>query len=254
MWSTPMLTTTTIYCKLPNKLFSKLALLLHAVHHWSLHRDQWCSQCYNRPIHKISSLAERTWKTKLFDLTFEPLYCQVSYHAPRPTKNFATLDRSMTYTPSKQYQWVSQNIDDHILLSFLLYWWMKKCFYISVSWKQNYYNQTLPLCAFHILNSHLSLFMNVNFIRHRRMLSHLCCIRVLWFPLKPRPEYYLNVQSCIFFFFFFLQIDMRAENWLKINFILTKNFFFALLQEYCLFGLAKSTDNGICLRLVWTQA
>ena len=27
-------------------------------------------------------------------------------------------------------------------------------------------------------------FMNVNFIRHWRMLSHLCRIRVLWFPLK----------------------------------------------------------------------
>ena len=34
-----------------------------------------------------------TRKTKLFDLTFEPLYCQVSYHAPRPTKSFATLDQ-----------------------------------------------------------------------------------------------------------------------------------------------------------------
>ena len=32
--------------------------------------------------------------------------------------------------------------------------------------------------------SHLSLFMNVNFIRHWRLLSHLCRIRVLWFPLK----------------------------------------------------------------------
>ena len=27
-------------------------------------------------------------------------------------------------------------------------------------------------------------FMNVNFIRHWRMLSHLCLIRVLWFPLN----------------------------------------------------------------------
>ena len=44
-------------------------------------------------VHKISSLAECTWKTKLSDLSFEPLYCQISYHAPRPTKNFATLDR-----------------------------------------------------------------------------------------------------------------------------------------------------------------
>ena len=26
--------------------------------------------------------------------------------------------------------------------------------------------------------------MNINFVRHRRMLSHLCRIRVLWFPLK----------------------------------------------------------------------
>ena len=52
--------------------------------------------------------------------TFAPLYCQVSYHTPRPTKELSHTG-STTYTPSKQYEWVSPNIDDHILLAFLLY-------------------------------------------------------------------------------------------------------------------------------------
>ena len=39
---------------------------------------------------------------------------------------------SMTYTPSKQYQWVSQNIDDHILLSFFIILMNEKGVSISV--------------------------------------------------------------------------------------------------------------------------
>ena len=45
--------------------------------------------------------------------------------------------------------------------------------------------------------SHLSLFMNVNFIRHWKMLSHLCRIRVLWFPLNTtiKPARRTNKQE-----------------------------------------------------------
>ena len=124
-----MLTTKTIYCKLPNKLFSKLALLLHAVHHWSLTlifvnciEISDVRSVYNRPIHKISSPAECTWKTKLFDLTFEPLYCQVSYHAPRPTKNFATLDRWHTRPANNINEFLKISTVTYYHYLFLLYW------------------------------------------------------------------------------------------------------------------------------------
>ena len=43
--------------------------------------------------------------------------------------------------------------------------------------------------------SQLSLFMNVNFIRHWRMLSHLCRIRVLWFPLKDESRLQYRLMS-----------------------------------------------------------
>ena len=46
--------------------------------------------------HNQTASAESTWKTKLFDLTFAPLYCQVSYHTPRPKKELShqcTLDQ-----------------------------------------------------------------------------------------------------------------------------------------------------------------
>ena len=42
----------------------------------------------------------------------------------------------------------------------------------------------LSPCVHITFCSHLSLFRNVNFYSHWRMLSHLCRIRVLWFPLK----------------------------------------------------------------------
>ena len=50
-------------------------------------------------------------------------------------------------------------------------------------------------------------FMNVNFIRHRRMLSHLCRIRVLWFPLK---EIWNDIASLMLFLaklFFLMKIN-----------------------------------------------
>ena len=61
-------------------------------------------------------------KQSFFDLTFglAPLYRQVSYHTPRPTKELSHTG-SMIYTPNKQNEWISPNIDDHILLSFLLH-------------------------------------------------------------------------------------------------------------------------------------
>ena len=74
-------------------------------------------------------------KKKLFDLTFEPFYCQVSYHAPRPTKNFATLDQWHTRPVN--------NINGFLKISTITYCYhfyytdeWKKCFYFSVSWKQ----------------------------------------------------------------------------------------------------------------------
>ena len=59
-------------------------------------------------------------KQKLFDLTFAPLYCQVSYHTQRPTTELFHTG-SMTYTPSKQYEWVSPNIDDHIIFIIIIF-------------------------------------------------------------------------------------------------------------------------------------
>ena len=97
---------------------------------------------------------------------------------------------SMTYTPSKQYQWVSPNIDDHILLSFFIVPMNEKSASISVYMENKTTKIRLSPCvhysAYHILHGHLSLSMNVNFIRQWRMLSHLCRIRVLCFPLKQK--------------------------------------------------------------------
>ena len=142
-----------------------------------------CRICFSPMLLWPQPECSSTRKTKLFDLTFEPLYCQVSYHAPRPTKNFATLDKWQTRPANNiNYKWVSQNIDDHILLSFFLYWWMKKSVSISVYLENKTTKIRLSPCVHITFCSHLSLFTNVNFIRHRRMLSHLCRIRVLWFP------------------------------------------------------------------------
>ena len=144
-------------------------------------RDQWCSQCYNRPIHKISSPAEGTWKTKLCDLTFEPFYCQVSYHAPRPTRTLPHWIDDIHV--SKQYQWVSQNTDDHILLSFFIILMNEKSVSISVYLENKTTIIRLSPCV-HITfwTVTFRFLWMFNFIRHWRMLSHLCRIRVLWFP------------------------------------------------------------------------
>ena len=78
-----------------------------------------CHSCQN----SILRVSFATWKhfkiTKLFDLTFEPFYRQVSYPL---TVNKRILPHWIdNYTQGQQYWWVSPNIDDHKLLSLLLY-------------------------------------------------------------------------------------------------------------------------------------
>ena len=51
--------------------------------------------------------------------------------------------------------------------------------------------------------------MNINFVRHRRMLSHLCRIRVLWFPLK-------TVVSVTETENFFKMVSTHCQKWLSI--------------------------------------
>ena len=43
-------------------------------------------------------------KTKLFDLTFAPLYCQVSYHSPRPIKR--TFPHWINDIHAQQTKWM----------------------------------------------------------------------------------------------------------------------------------------------------
>ena len=82
-------------------------------------------------------------------------------------------------------QWVSQNIDDHVLLSFFIILMNEKRVSISVYLENKTTIIRLSPCV-HITfwTVTFRFFMNVNFTRHRRMLTHLCRIRVLWFPLK----------------------------------------------------------------------
>ena len=51
-----------------------------------------------------------------------------------------------------------------------------------------------PLCISHFAQSPYQ--MNINFIRRRRMLSHLCRIRVLWFPHKGRAHFHRTNGVC----------------------------------------------------------
>ena len=69
----------------------------------------------------------------------------------------------------------------HTVIIFIILMNKKKSVSISVCIENKI---RLNPCVHITFCSHLSLFMNVNFIRHWWMMSHLCRIRVLWFPLK----------------------------------------------------------------------
>ena len=78
----------------------------------------------------------------------------------------------------------------HTVIS--LYWWMKQVFLFQRILKTKTTEIRLSPCVHITFCSHFSLFTNVNFIRHRRMLLHLCPFRVLWFPLKKSKNVFVS--------------------------------------------------------------
>ena len=135
--------------------------------------------------HNETTSAESTWKTKLFDLTFAPLYCQVSYHTSRPTKELSHQCTLYQWHTAQQTIWMgfSKYRRSHTVIIFIILM-NEKSVSISVYIENKTTKIRLSPCVDITFCSHLSLFMNVNIIRHWRMLSHLCRIMVLWFPLK----------------------------------------------------------------------
>ena len=94
----------------------------------------------------------------------------------------------MTYTPSKQYEWISQYRRSHTVIIFIILM-NEKSVSISVYIENKTTKIRLSPCVHITFCSHLFLFMNVNFIRHWWMLSHLCRMRVLWFSLNVAIKY-----------------------------------------------------------------